>query len=93
MLFDSLWHGIIMICPSGSFENVNDVLGMACACSAFVDEGSAIGTSLFVEKPDTVIGWFLCVCYFTARCVLHKGMRDSLHIKKHIMNVVTCFVV
>ena len=47
MLLESLRDGIIGICPSKSFENVNDVLGMACACSAFMDEGSAIGTSLF----------------------------------------------
>ena len=50
MLLESLRHGIIRTCPSNPFENVIDVLGMVCACSAFMDEGSVIGTSLFVER-------------------------------------------
>ena len=45
-LLESLRDGIIRICPSEPFESTNDLLGMVCARDAFLDEGSANGTSL-----------------------------------------------
>ena len=46
MLFESLRDGIVRICPSEPFESTNDLLSMVCARDAFVEKGSAIGTSL-----------------------------------------------
>ena len=46
MLLESMRDGIIRACPSESFESHNDLLGMVCACDVFVEEGSAIDTSL-----------------------------------------------
>ena len=46
MLLESMRDGIIRACPSESFESHNDWLGMVCACDVFVEEGSAIDTSL-----------------------------------------------
>ena len=45
-----------MICPSGSFENVNDSVSMVFVWNAFVDEGSVIGTSAVLKKLESVIG-------------------------------------
>ena len=30
MLFVSLWHGIVRICPSEPFESCNDLVSMVC---------------------------------------------------------------
>ena len=46
MLIESMRDGIIGVCPSESFESRNDLLSMVCAWDAFVEEGSAIDTSL-----------------------------------------------
>ena len=46
MLFESLRHGIVRICPSEPFESTNGFVSMVCARDASVEEGSAIGTSL-----------------------------------------------
>ena len=45
-LLESLRDGIIRICPSEPFEGCNDLMSMVCAWDAFVEKGSAIGTSL-----------------------------------------------
>ena len=46
MLLESVREGIIRVCPSESLESRNDLLSMVCAWDAFVEEGSAIDTSL-----------------------------------------------
>ena len=46
MLLESMRDGIIWECPSESLESHNDLLSMVCAWDAFVEEGSAIDTSL-----------------------------------------------
>ena len=46
MLLESVKDGIIGECPSESFESRNDLVGMVCAWDVFVEEGSAIDTSL-----------------------------------------------
>ena len=46
ILLESVRDGIIRECPSELLESRNDLVGMVCAWDAFVEEGSAIDTSL-----------------------------------------------
>ena len=46
ILLESVRDGIIGVCPSESLESRNDLVSMVCAWDAFVEEGSAIDTSL-----------------------------------------------
>ena len=43
---ESVWDGIIGECPSELLDSHNDLVCMVCAWDAFVEEGSAIDTSL-----------------------------------------------
>ena len=51
MLLESVRDGIIRECPSESLESRNDLLSMVCGWDAFVEEGSAIDTSLISHSP------------------------------------------
>ena len=46
ILLESMREGIIQECPSELPESHYDLVGMVCACDAFVEEGSAIDTSI-----------------------------------------------
>ena len=46
ILLESMREGIIRVCPSELPESHYDLVGMVCAWDAFVEEGSAIDTSL-----------------------------------------------
>ena len=46
MLLESMREGIIRECPSESLESRNDLVGMVCAWDGFVEESSAVDTSL-----------------------------------------------
>ena len=46
VLLESMGDGIIGVCPSESLESRNDLVGMVCGWDAFMEEGSAIDTSL-----------------------------------------------
>ena len=59
VLLESVMEGIIKVCPSESLESRNDLVSMVCAWDAFVEEGSAIDTSLiqhsFLECTSPVL--------------------------------------
>ena len=45
---------MVRICPSEPFESHHDLVGMVCACNVFVEEDSAIGTSLIHHSFSSV---------------------------------------
>ena len=67
MLFESLKHGIIRMCPYELFESTNDLVSVVCVENAFVvEKGSAIGTSLIqhslLECISPVFCFIQCTC-------------------------------
>ena len=60
MLLESMRGGITRECPSESLESRNDLLGMVCGWDAFVEEGSAIDTSLIQHSLLECTGPVFC---------------------------------
>ena len=81
MLLESVRDGMIRECPSELLESRNDLVSMVCAWDAFVEEGSAIDTSLIqhslLECTSPVFLYFICVVGLLYLCHVEVSSFQS----------------
>ena len=87
MLLESTRDSTIRECPSESFESRNDLLSMVCGWDVFVEEGSAIDTSLIQHSLLDLVRIHnqLLISLLNGKSFVHLFMGYNSAMKKSLL--------